>query len=59
MESGANTLHGFGSLFLWDVRLGKDHGVLVLLMICGGLDACDDARVEDLGFGDSNPKMDM
>jgi hypothetical protein len=36
-----------------------DHGVLVFLMIHGGLGACDDARVEDLGFEDSNPRMDM
>jgi hypothetical protein len=26
MESGANALHGFGALFLLDVRLGQDHG---------------------------------
>jgi hypothetical protein len=78
MESGANALHDYGALFLWDVRLGKDHGetslmslelgvmhcleedlVIVSLMFCGGLGACFDARVEDLGFEDSNPKMNM
>jgi hypothetical protein len=78
MESGANTLHDFGALFFWDVRLGKDHGeislmslelgvmpcleedlVIVFLMFHGGLGACVDARVEDLGFEDSNPRMDM
>jgi hypothetical protein len=25
MENGDTTLHDFGALFLWDVRLGKDH----------------------------------
>jgi hypothetical protein len=32
MESGANTLHGFGDLFFWDVRLGKDHGKMSLMI---------------------------
>jgi hypothetical protein len=32
---------------------------IVLLMFHGGLGACVDARVEDLGFEDSNPRMDM
>jgi hypothetical protein len=55
--------------------LGKDHGEPSLisfelgLMPCleedlfrmfhGGLGTCVDARVEDLGFEDSNPLMDM
>jgi hypothetical protein len=78
VESGVNTLHGFGALFFWDVRVGKNHGemslmslelgvmpcleedlVIVFLMFHGGLGACVDANVEDLGFGDSNPRMDM
>ena len=29
MESGVNTLHDFEALFLWDVRLGKDHARLI------------------------------
>jgi hypothetical protein len=33
--------------------------VIVFLMFHGGLGACVDARVEDLGFEDSNPRMDM
>jgi hypothetical protein len=28
-------------------------------MFHGGLGAFDDARVEDVGFEDSNPRMDM
>jgi len=32
---------------------------IVPLMFVGGLGACVDARVEDLGFEDSNPTMDM
>ena len=32
---------------------------IALLMFRGGLGACVDARVEDLGFEDSNPRMDM
>jgi hypothetical protein len=59
MESGTNTLYGFGTLFVWDVKLGKDHGVIVFLMLHGGLGACHDARMEDLGFEDSNQRMDM
>jgi len=31
---------------------------IVLLMFHGGLSACVDARVEDLRFEDSNPRMD-
>ena len=45
----------FGSLFLWYVRLGKYHRVIVFLMLCGRLDAYDDVRVEELGFEDSKP----
>jgi hypothetical protein len=33
--------------------------IIVFLMFHGGLGACVDARVEDLGFGDSNPRMDI
>jgi hypothetical protein len=58
-KSGANALHYFLALFFWDVRQGKDHGGLEFLIIHGGIGACDDARVEDLGFEESNPKMDM
>ena len=46
----------FGSLFLWYVRLGKYHRVIVFLMLHGILDAYDDVRVEELGFEDSNPR---
>jgi len=78
MESGANALHNFGALLLWDVKLGKEHGetsllnlelkvmtcseedtINVSLMFHGALDACVDARVEDLGFEDSNRRMDL
>jgi hypothetical protein len=60
------------------VRLGKDHGEMILmtlelgvmpcleedsiivsLMFHGGLGTCVDGRVEDLGFEDSKPEMDM
>ena len=47
----------FGSLFLWYVRLGKSHRVLVFLMLHGSIDAYDDVRVEELGFEDSNPRI--
>ena len=56
MESRFNTLYFFGYLFLWYVRIGKYHWVIVFLMICGSLDAYDDVRVEELGFEDSNPR---
>jgi hypothetical protein len=59
MENRANALHGFGALLFWDVWLGQDHEVLVFLIIHGDLGAYDDARVEDLGFEDSNPRMDI
>lgn len=78
MEIGANTLHDIGALFLWDVRLGKNHGemsfdesqawcdallgrvlVIVAFMFHGGVGACVDARVDDPGFEDSNPRMKM
>ena len=42
METQANALHGFGALFFWDVRLGRDHGVLVYLMIIGGHGTIDE-----------------
>ena len=48
----------FGYLFLWYVRLGKYHRVLVFLMLHGSLDAnYDDVIVEELGFEDSNPRI--
>jgi hypothetical protein len=78
MEGGVDALHYFGPWFLWDVRLGQDHGetslmslelgvvpcleedlVIVSLMFHGDLGPSLDARVEDLGFDDSNPRMDM
>jgi hypothetical protein len=31
IESRASTLCGFGALFVWDVRLRKDHGVMSLV----------------------------
>ena len=46
MESRFNTLYVFGYLFLWYVRLGKYHRVIVFLMLHGSLDAYDDVRVE-------------
>jgi hypothetical protein len=51
MESGSNAFHDFGALFFWDVRLEKDHGVLVFLIIHGGPSVFDDARTEDLWLG--------
>jgi len=54
MESGVNDLHVFGALLLWDVKLGKNHVVLIFWMIHGGANGCDDARVEELGFMDLN-----
>ena len=59
MQSGENPLHDFGALFFWDVRLGKDHRVLVFLMIHGGLGVFVDARDDDTKFENSNPRMDM
>ena len=56
MDSRSNTLYVFGSLFLWCVRLGKYHRVIVFLMLHGIIDAYDDVRVEELGFDDSNPR---
>ena len=46
MESRFNTLYVFGCLFLWYVRLGKYHIVIVFLMLHGSLDSYDDVRVE-------------
>jgi hypothetical protein len=40
MESGANALHDFGALFLWDVRLGKDHGETSLMSLELGVMPC-------------------
>ena len=37
----------------------KEDLVIVALMLHGGLGACVNARVEDLGFEDSNLRMDM
>lgn len=37
----------------------KEESLIVALMFHGGLDAYVDARVEDLGFEDSNFKMDI
>jgi len=31
MKSNTNALHDFGALFLWDVRLGKDHGEISVM----------------------------
>ena len=56
MDSRFNTLDVFGSLFLWYVRLGKYHRVLVFLMLHGIRGSYDDVRVEELGFEDSNPR---
>ena len=50
MESRCNTFYVFGSFFLWYVRLGKYHRVIVFLMLCGSIYAYDDLRVEELGF---------
>lgn len=33
IESGANALHDFGALFLWDVRLWKDHREIILMSL--------------------------
>ena len=55
MESRFKILYVFGSLFLWYVRLGKYHRVIVFLMLHGIIDAYDDVRVEKLGFRVSNP----
>ena len=49
----------FGSLFLWYVRLGKYHRVLVFLMLHGILDAYHDVRVEELGFEDSKNRTGL
>ena len=46
----------FVSLFLWYVKLGKYHRVLVFLILHRSLDDYDDVRVEELGFDDSNPR---
>ena len=54
MESRFNTLYVFGSLFLWYVRIGKYHRVILFLMLRGSLNAYDDVIVEELGFEDSN-----
>jgi len=59
MESGANALYDFELLLFWDGRLGQGHGVLIFLMTHGGLGTCYNVRVENLGFDDSNPRMDM
>jgi hypothetical protein len=68
------TLDDFVALFLCDawrlepslmsLELGvmpclEEDLVIVFLMFHGGLGVCVDARVEDLGFEDSNPRMDM
>jgi hypothetical protein len=37
----------------------KEDSVIVSLMFHGGFGACDDARVENPGFEDSNCRMDM
>lgn len=39
--------------------LEEDSMVIVFLMLHGGLSAYVDARVEDMRFQNSNPKMDM
>jgi hypothetical protein len=40
VENGANALHDFGALFLWDVRLGKDHGETRLISLELGVMPC-------------------
>jgi hypothetical protein len=47
------------SLKLGVVPCLEEGSVIVSLMFHGGLGACDDARVEDLGFEDLNPRMGM
>ena len=47
MESRFNTLYVFGSLFLWYVRIGKYHRVIVFLILCRSIDSYDDVRVEE------------
>jgi len=37
----------------------EENLVIVFLMFHGGLGACVDARVEDLGFKDSTPRMGL
>jgi len=36
----------------------EESSIIISLMFHGGLGSCFDARAEDLGFEDSNPKMD-
>jgi hypothetical protein len=53
-----------GEISLMSFELGvmpflEEDLVIVSLMFHGGLGACVDARVEGLGFEDSNPRMDM
>jgi hypothetical protein len=53
-----------GEISLVSFELGvrpflEEYLVIVFLMFHRGLGACDDARVEGLGFEDSNPRMDM
>ena len=54
--------HGETSLMSFELGvmpcLGEEL-VIVALMCHGGLGACVDARVEDLGFEESSPRMDM
>jgi len=37
----------------------EEDSIFISLMLHGGNGACDYARLEDLGFEDSNCKMDM
>jgi hypothetical protein len=37
----------------------EENSVIVSFMFHGGLGTCIDAKVEDLGFEDSNPRMGM
>jgi hypothetical protein len=37
----------------------EEESVIVFLLFHGGFRACVDARIEDLRFEESNPRMDM
>jgi hypothetical protein len=40
MESRANPLHDFEALFMWDVKLGQDHGETNLMSLQLGVMPC-------------------
>lgn len=71
MDNGANNLNDLKTLFLWDVRLGKDHDEMKLMSLKHGVIPFLEDKlviisfvifhgsvVEGQGFEYTNPRID-